>query len=53
MEDVTLSQFKGKKVLLAFYPAAFTGVCQKEMCAFQDGLRGYEWFGCGSAWRFN
>ena len=38
MEDVTLSQFKGKKVLIAFYPAAFTGVCQKEMCTFQDGL---------------
>ncbi len=40
MEDVSLSQFKGKKVVLAFYPAAFTGVCQKEMCTFQDGLSG-------------
>lgn len=38
MEDVTLSQFKGKKVVLAFYPAAFTGVCQKEMCTFQESL---------------
>ena len=38
MEDVTLSQFKGKKVVLAFYPAAFTGVCQNEMCTFQSSL---------------
>jgi glutaredoxin-dependent peroxiredoxin len=34
----SLAEFKGKKLLLAFYPAAFTGVCTKEMCAFQDSL---------------
>jgi glutaredoxin-dependent peroxiredoxin len=33
-----LSEFKGKKLILAFYPAAFTGVCTKEMCAFRDTL---------------
>ena len=38
MEDVELAQFRGKKVVLAFYPAAFTGVCQKEMCTFQESL---------------
>jgi len=33
-----LSEFlsKGKKTILAFYPGAFTGVCDKEMCAFRD-----------------
>ena len=35
-EMTTLDQFKGKKVVLAFFPAAFTGVCEKEMCSFRD-----------------
>ena len=34
--EVTLAEFAGKTVILAFYPGAFTGVCDKEMCAFQD-----------------
>ncbi|MFQ5990124.1 MAG: peroxiredoxin [Candidatus Methylomirabilales bacterium] len=34
----SLAEFKGKKVILAFYPAAFTGVCTKEMCTFRDSL---------------
>ncbi len=34
----SLSEFHGKNVVLAFYPGAFTGVCDKEMCAFQDAL---------------
>ncbi|MCS5537554.1 MAG: redoxin domain-containing protein [Candidatus Poseidoniaceae archaeon] len=29
---------KGQKVVLAFFPAAFTGVCKKELCIFQDSL---------------
>ncbi len=37
-EVVSLSSLRGKKVILAFYPAAFTGVCQKEVCAFRDAL---------------
>jgi len=34
--DVTLSSLRGKNVLLAFFPLAFTGTCTKEMCAFSD-----------------
>ena len=37
-DDVSLSDYAGKTVVLAFYPGAFTGVCDKEMCAFQDNL---------------
>ena len=37
-EDVSLSNYAGKTVILAFYPGAFTGVCDKEMCAFQDNM---------------
>ena len=37
-EDISLSNYAGKTVILAFYPGAFTGVCDKEMCAFQDNM---------------
>jgi len=33
---------RGSRVILAFYPAAFTGVCTKEMCAFSDGMASLE-----------
>jgi peroxiredoxin len=36
-EPVTLSeQLKSGPVVLAFFPAAFSGTCQKEMCTFRD-----------------
>ena len=35
---VTLSELRGERVILAFYPAAFTGVCTTEMCTFSDGM---------------
>ena len=36
-EPVTLSeQLKNGPVVLAFFPAAFSGTCQKEMCTFRD-----------------
>jgi peroxiredoxin len=34
----SLSEFRDKIVVLAFYPGAFTGVCTKEMCTFRDSL---------------
>ncbi|MEZ5402852.1 MAG: redoxin domain-containing protein [Bryobacteraceae bacterium] len=40
---VKLSDFQGKKnVVLAFYPAAFTGGCTKEMQAYQLGLSKFD-----------
>ena len=36
--EVSLSEYAGKTVILAFYPGAFTGVCDKEMCAIQDNM---------------
>ena len=41
-ERVTLSSFKGKKVVVLFFPAANTGVCTKEMCTFRDDLKIFE-----------
>jgi peroxiredoxin (alkyl hydroperoxide reductase subunit C) len=38
-EMVTLSTFRGERnVLLAFFPAAFTGTCTTEMCEFGSDL---------------
>ena len=37
-EEVTLSSQKGHPVVLAFFPAAFTGVCTKELCTFRDRI---------------
>ena len=34
----SLSDFKGKNVVLAFFPGAFTGVCTTEMCALRDRM---------------
>jgi peroxiredoxin len=37
-EPVTLSSLRGKHVVLAFFPAAFTDVCTREVCTFRDTL---------------
>ncbi len=37
-EKVSLAGLRGKTVVLAFFPAAFTGVCEKELCSFRDSL---------------
>lgn len=31
-------RLQGKTVVLAFFPAAFTGVCRRRMCSFRDAL---------------
>src|SRR5579871_6503333 len=35
-EDITLAQFKGKKIVLYFYPKDNTPGCTKEACSFRD-----------------
>lgn len=34
----SLKDFLGKKTVLAFFPGAFTGVCDREMCTFRDSM---------------
>ena len=41
MEDVSLSSFQGKNVVLLFVPLAFTGVCTEELCEVSQGLNAY------------
>ncbi len=42
VEDFTLSQFKGKYVVLFFYPLDFTFVCPTEIWAFQEHLEEFK-----------
>ncbi|MBN8548407.1 MAG: peroxiredoxin [Deltaproteobacteria bacterium] len=44
-KERTLKEFAGKKLILAFYPGAFTPVCQKELCSFRDSLGTFNQFG--------
>ncbi len=34
--DYTLSEFRGSKVMLAFYPGDFTPGCTKQLCGYRD-----------------
>lgn len=40
-EQVSLSDYAGKNVLLLFFPQAFTGTCTKELCATRDNIALY------------
>lgn len=42
VNNFTLSQFKGKNVILFFYPLNFTFVCPTELHAFQEALSEFE-----------
>ena len=39
---VSLSDFKGRNVLLLFFPLAFTSVCTAELCSIRDNIKQYE-----------
>ncbi len=41
-ETVRLSDFRGKKVVLYFYPKDMTSGCTKEACSFRDHYPQYE-----------
>jgi peroxiredoxin len=41
-EEVSLENYKGKNLIIQFFPAAFTGVCTAQMCEMRDGLKKYE-----------
>lgn len=42
-ETFALADFKGKKnVVLLFFPAVGTSVCEKELCSTRDSMKDYE-----------
>jgi peroxiredoxin len=38
-EDVSLSDFSGRRVLLAFYPLDFSPVCSDQLSVYQEGVK--------------
>src|SRR5690348_6149372 len=40
--DFRLSELKGKRVVLYFYPKSDTPGCTVEACEFRDGMAGFE-----------
>ena len=41
-KEVKLSDYRGKNVILNFFPAAFTGVCTAQLCDARDNMKKYE-----------
>lgn len=40
-KEVSLESFRGQKVVLLFFPAAFTSTCTRELCSVRDELYWY------------
>ena len=40
-KEITLEHFKGKNLVMFFFPMAWTGVCTKEVCAVQEDYTSY------------
>jgi peroxiredoxin len=45
LAQISLSNYKGKNVVLLFFPQAFTGVCTTEMCTMSDNFDAYKSLG--------
>jgi peroxiredoxin len=41
-EPVQLSSYRGRPVVLMFFPLAFSGVCTKEMCSVAEDYSAYQ-----------
>ncbi|MBY0245682.1 MAG: redoxin domain-containing protein [Sphingobacteriaceae bacterium] len=42
LKEVSLQDFAGKKVVVHFFPMAFTGVCTTQLCTMRDSFGYYE-----------
>ena len=40
-EEVSLTDYEGKNLLILFFPLAFTSVCTEELCTMRDNLTMY------------
>ncbi|GAB4148370.1 MAG: peroxiredoxin [Bacteroidia bacterium] len=40
-KEVTLADFKGKNLVVLFFPLAFTSTCTKELCSVRDDIAFY------------
>jgi len=42
LKEVSLSDFSGKKLVVHFFPMAFTGTCTTQLCTMRDSFGYYE-----------
>ncbi|SMC91821.1 redoxin domain-containing protein [Pedobacter nyackensis] len=42
LKEVSLADYKGKKLVVHFFPMAFTGVCTAQLCTMRDSFGYYE-----------
>ena len=42
LKEVSLTDFKGRKVVLHFFPFAFTGTCTTQLCTMRDSFGYYD-----------
>ncbi|WP_259065385.1 redoxin domain-containing protein [Mucilaginibacter sp. X4EP1] len=42
LKEVSLADFKGKKVVIHFFPMAFTGTCTTQLCTMRDSFGYYD-----------
>jgi peroxiredoxin len=40
--NISLGNYKGKNIVLLFFPQAFTGVCTNELCTMSDNFNQYK-----------
>lgn len=40
-KEISLTDYKGKNVVILFFPLAFTGVCTAELCSIRDNYNIY------------
>ncbi len=45
LKEVSLKDFAGKKVIIHFFPMAFTGVCTTQLCTMRDNFGFYDGLG--------
>lgn len=45
LKEVSLGDYAGKKVVVHFFPMAFTGVCTTQLCTMRDTFGYYEGLG--------
>lgn len=41
-KEVSLEDFKGKNLIVHFFPLAFTGVCTTQLCTVRDAISSYK-----------
>lgn len=42
LKDISLQDYNGRKLVILFFPFAYTSVCTNELCSMRDSLAEYE-----------